>query len=127
MRKVTTKVDVFSFGVIVMEFLTRRRPTGLSEEAGLPITLPQLVQKALANGTAKLVLDPHLASSDSTKQRVVDELFTLSLSCTSQDPEDRPNMDEVLSSLSKISRMEAQNGNTSDGRKKWDQNSSNAV
>lgn len=124
MRKVTTKVDVFSFGIIVMEFLTRRRPTALSEEDGLPITLPQIVQKALAKGIRRFlqVLDPHLASSDSKKQQVVEELFKLALSCTCQDPKDRPDMDEVLSSLSKISRTEAQSGSTSDGRTKWDPN-----
>lgn len=30
-----TKVDIFSFGIIVMEFLTKQRPTGLMEENGL--------------------------------------------------------------------------------------------
>ncbi|KAG5040682.1 hypothetical protein JHK85_013158 [Glycine max] len=62
MRKVTTKADVFSFGIIVMEFLTKRRPTGLSEEDGLPITLREVVEKALANGIKQLanIVDPLL-------------------------------------------------------------------
>ncbi|MCD7455150.1 LRR receptor-like serine/threonine-protein kinase fls2 [Datura stramonium] len=64
MRKVTTKVDVFSFGVIVMEIITKRRPTSLTGADELPMTLHQIVQNALANGINKLVqiVDPNLAT-----------------------------------------------------------------
>lgn len=107
----------------MMEFLTRRHPTGLSEENnGLPITLAQLVQKALAEERLLQVMDPNLASIVFKKQEVVEELFRLALSCTWPDPEDRPDMDEVLSSLSKFSSMAAQNGITTEGSTKWKQN-----
>jgi len=102
---VTTKADVFSFGIIVMEFLTKRRPTGLSEENGLPITLRELVAKALANGIEQLVniVDP-LLTRNVTKDNdeVLAELFKLSLCCTIPDPEQRPNTNEVLSALVKL-------------------------
>ncbi|TKY59624.1 LRR receptor serine/threonine-protein kinase FLS2 [Spatholobus suberectus] len=105
MRKVTTKVDVFCFGIIVMEFLTKRRPTGLSEENGLPITLREVVAKALANGIEQLVniVDPLLTwnVTEDCDEGLV-ELFTLSLCCTLPDPEHRPNMNEVLSTLVKL-------------------------
>ena len=105
MRKVTTKADVFSFGIIVMEFLTKRRPTGLSEEEGLPITLREVVAKALANGIEQFVniVDP-LLTWNVTKEHdeVLAELFKLSLCCTLPDPEHRPNTNEVLSALVKL-------------------------
>lgn len=108
MRKVTTKVDVFSFGVIIMEIITKRRPTSLTGADELPMTLHQIVQNALANGINKLVqiVDPNLASYVSKKQDVVDGLLNLALSCTSPDPEDRPDMEQVLASLSKLSKMD---------------------
>jgi len=98
MRKVTTKVDVFSFGIIVMEFLTKRRPTGLSEST----SLRDVVAKAVANGTEQLVsiVDPELITKDHGE--VLEELFKLSLCCTLSDPEHRPNMNEVLSALVKL-------------------------
>ncbi|GLT50627.1 hypothetical protein SLA2020_241010 [Shorea laevis] len=106
MRKVTTKVDVFSFGTIMMEFLTGRRPTGLAEEKGLPISLRQLVEKALANRINGLlqVLDPKLVPHILTKEQgeLLEELFKLALFCTCPDRELRPNMNEVLSSLLKL-------------------------
>ena len=119
MKKITTKVDVFSFGVIMMEFLTRRRPTGLSLENGQPITLPQLVQNASADGNERLLqlVDPQLTSDISNKQQL-EEIFKLAILCTCQEPEGRPDMDEVLSSLAKISKMAAQNGITEDPRSK---------
>lgn len=106
MRAVTTKVDVFSFGVIVMEFITKRRPTGLTEE-GSPITLRQLVQKALARGIDGLtqVVDPHLAPYVCAEQEIIEGLLSLALSCTNTEPEDRPNMKEALYSLSKLSKL----------------------
>ncbi|KAL4331416.1 hypothetical protein AHAS_Ahas13G0497900 [Arachis hypogaea] len=105
-RKVTPKVDVFGFGIIVMEFLTKRRPTGLSEEDdGLPVSLPEAVEKAVANGMKELIniVDPMLAMDD-TKGHVdaLVGLFKLSLCCTLSNPEDRPNMNEVLSTLMKL-------------------------
>ncbi|XWS19812.1 hypothetical protein CRYUN_Cryun31cG0048500 [Craigia yunnanensis] len=69
-RNVTTKVDDFSFGMVVMEFLTKRRPTGLMEEDGLPVSLRQLVEKVLASGIKGIlqVLDPMLALNVSREQ-----------------------------------------------------------
>ncbi|KAM7500651.1 hypothetical protein LguiA_025065 [Lonicera macranthoides] len=108
MRKATTNVDVFSFGVVVMEFLMGRRPTGLEEENGLPITLPQLVQKSLENGIGSVlqIIDPLLASNVSKNEGVVEDLLKLAFSCTCLVPKDRPDMDQVLSSLSKITKWD---------------------
>jgi LRR receptor-like serine/threonine-protein kinase FLS2 len=102
MKKVTTKVDVFSFGIIVMEFLTRKRPTGLSEEDSSLISLRDVVAKAVANGTEQIIniVDPELITKDNGE--VLEELFKLSLCCTFSDPEHRPNMNEVLSALVKL-------------------------
>lgn len=89
MRKVTTKVDVFSFGIIVMEFLIKQRPTGLMEENGLPMSLHQLVEKALANGIKNIlqVLDPMLASNISKEQEeIAEELLKLALVCSNPNP-----------------------------------------
>ena len=107
MRKVTTKVDVFSFGILVMEFLTKQRPTGLEEEDGCPVSLSQLIEKALSNGTNGIlqVLDPVIARNVSKEEETLVELFKLALSCTNPNPDDRPNMDEVLSSLKKLSNV----------------------
>lgn len=107
MRKVTTKVDVFSFGIILMEFLTKRRPTQLTEEDGVPISLSQVIEKALGNGINGLlqVLDPIIAMNISKEEETMVELFNLALSCTNPNPDDRPNMNEVLSSLEKLRRQ----------------------
>ena len=105
MRELTTKVDVFSFGIIVMEFLTKRRPTGLAAEDGLPLTLRQLVDAALASGSKRLlqIMDPFLASIVTAKEgEVLEKLLKLALSCTCTEPGDRPDMNEVLSSLLKL-------------------------
>lgn len=90
-----------------MEFLTGRRPTGLDEENGLPITLSQLVEKALENGINGILqlIDPLLAPNISKNHGVVEDLLKLAVSCTCPVPEDRPRMEEILSSLSKLSKI----------------------
>lgn len=108
MTKVSTKVDIFSFGTIVMEFLTKRRPTRLTEEDGLPISLRQLVEKALENGMKEglhQILDPTLVQNIAKEhEEVQEELLKLALFCTHPNPEDRPDINEVLSILLKLSK-----------------------
>lgn len=105
--KVTPKADVFSFGVIIMEFLTKKRPTSCLEENRMPITLQQYVEKFLAHAVEGVpqFLDPQLLSTVKTageKEKIV-KLLELALFCTRQLPEDRPDMNEVLSTLLRIS------------------------
>ncbi|KAL8235960.1 hypothetical protein R6Q59_017041 [Mikania micrantha] len=104
MRKVTTKVDVYSFGIIMMEFITRKRPTGLTEDEGIQFTLPQLTDQALSNGINEMIeiIDPNLASDLSTNHGVVQQILQLALCCTRMDPDERPDMNEISTSLTKI-------------------------
>ncbi|KAD3068977.1 hypothetical protein E3N88_36857 [Mikania micrantha] len=83
MRKVTTKVDVFSFEIImIMEFITRKRPTGLTEDEGIQITLPELIEQALDETNELIeILDPDLASNFSTNHGVVYQILQLALCC----------------------------------------------
>lgn len=107
MMKVTTKVDVFSFGIIIMEMMTKRRPTGVAADDGSPLTLSQLVHQALGHGINGLdqIMDPHLTSSMSNNHEELEGLLHLALSCSSPDPENRPDMEQVLASLSKFRNM----------------------
>lgn len=106
MSRVTTKADVFSFGIIMMEFLTKRRPTGTIEENGVPITLQKFVENALNNGTDAVlhVVDQDLIPNEPIQSDVEKLVFCLelALSCTRETPDDRPDINEVLSSLLKI-------------------------
>lgn len=99
MRTLTTKVDIFSFGIIIIEFLTRKRPTGLTEE----VTLRHFMEKAIAEDKALHVIDPDLTSSITrNEEEIVIEIFKLALSCTSPTPENRPEINSVLSYLMKL-------------------------
>lgn len=108
MRTVTTKVDIFSLGVIIMEYLTAKRPTSLAEEDGLPVTLNHIVERAILQDKLLQVIDPALLSSITRDQeKAAKELFKLALICTSSAPEQRPDIKYLLTSLKKLNVQQA--------------------
>ena len=88
-----------------MESLTKQRPTSLTEEDGLPVTLSHIVERAMNEGKLLHVIDPALASSiTKDEEKMVEEILRLALSCSCPAPENRPDITAVLSSLMKLNR-----------------------
>ncbi|CAD6259577.1 unnamed protein product [Miscanthus lutarioriparius] len=107
MRTVSPKADVFSFGVLMMELFTKRRPTGTIEEDGVPLTLQQYVDNAISRGLDGVldVLDPDMKVVTEGDLSTAADVLSLALSCAAFEPADRPDMDSVLSTLLKMSKV----------------------
>ncbi|ONK69839.1 uncharacterized protein A4U43_C05F27270 [Asparagus officinalis] len=107
MRNVTTKVDVFSFGIVMMELFTRIRLTGTIEHDGEHISLQEFVEKSFQGGVDVVlsIVDDAMDIPTATQGGKVAKVLELALSCTRFNAEERPIMKEVLSILLKLSHV----------------------
>ncbi|XP_048131612.1 U-box domain-containing protein 33-like [Rhodamnia argentea] len=78
-RELTTKFDVYSFGIILLELLTRRPTLGIAKE----------VRRAVSAGTLEDILDP-LAGE--WPYMVAKELTDLALRCCEMSRRNRPDL-----------------------------------
>lgn len=97
-------VDVYSYGILLMEICSRRRPVDemFSEE----LTMRKWMQESFPNSVAQVV-DKELLNIDDGRKRVKYEkcltlVIELALECTEDTPQERPSMKNVLSRMKKI-------------------------
>ncbi|KAI8001777.1 putative LRR receptor-like serine/threonine-protein kinase [Camellia lanceoleosa] len=100
---VSTKCDVYSYGIMLMETFTRTKPTDARFDGGL--SLKCWVVDALPNAIVQ-VLDANLLTQDiehnNAKVQCVSSLMQLALNCSADSPEERMIMKDVLVSIKKI-------------------------
>ncbi|KAM0847835.1 hypothetical protein ACQ4PT_054773 [Festuca glaucescens] len=98
----STEGDVYSFGVMLLEMITRKRPTDALFQEGL--TLHDWVRQHHPHDVSAIIAQSWLAVMDAMLSAVqaghiVVELIDLGIACTQYSPMERPTMVEVCHSI----------------------------
>lgn len=102
--------DVYSFGILMMETFTRRKPT--NEMFTGEMSLKQWVAESLP-GAVTEVVDANLLSREdeedaddfAAKKTCISYIMSLALKCSAEIPEERINVKDALADLKKIKKM----------------------
>ena len=97
---VSTKCDVYSFGILVMETFSRRNPA--DDMFGGDFSLKQLVIDALSDSVIRVVDTNLLMPEDEyfgEKLQCVKSIMELALSCCLESPGERINFRDVVVAL----------------------------
>ena len=101
---ISTRGDVYSYGILLMEVFTRKRPT--DEMFTGEMSLKRWVSELLHNGSVLLVVDSNLIGSEdenfSAKEQCVLSIFHLALACSKDSPKERINMKDAAAMIEKI-------------------------
>ena len=95
--------DVYSYGVVLLELVTRKRAVDKSfpDSTDIVSWVRSMLSKSNVDDMVSTIVDPilvdELLNSDIREQIV--EVTELALSCTERDPARRPTMREVVKVL----------------------------
>ncbi|KAM3239298.1 hypothetical protein P3L10_014332 [Capsicum annuum] len=98
---VSTKCDIYSYGIMLLETFTRRKPNEFDRD----LSLKQWVSYSLPEGVMDVVDANLLTSTGNRLQKeldVVASIMKVALDCCAESPARRTNMKDVVGMLQKI-------------------------
>ncbi|KAL3497703.1 hypothetical protein ACH5RR_040435 [Cinchona calisaya] len=100
--QVSTRCDIYSYGIMLMEIFTRTKP---NNEMFSEISLRSWISSSMPNALDQIV-DANLPSQGnqhfSEKLECIKSIMRLAIACTEESPRDRINAIGVLAALKKI-------------------------
>lgn len=95
--KVDEKIDIYSFGVVLLELLTGKRP--LDPEFGESVDIVEWIRlKIRDNKSLEEALDPIAGNCRHVQEEML-LVLRIALLCTAKLPRDRPSMRDVITML----------------------------
>lgn len=94
--KVSESCDVYSFGILLMEIITGRKPIE-KLPGGVKRTITEWAEPLIVKGKFKELVDPKLRGDFDENQ--LKQAINVAVLCVQSEPEKRPNMKEVVNTL----------------------------
>ncbi|KAL9227282.1 hypothetical protein vseg_002990 [Gypsophila vaccaria] len=101
MGRITTKVDVFSFGVILMELITGRRALEESQPEESVHLVTWFKRMYISKDTFQKAIDPTIDLDEETLASL-HTMAELAGHCCSREPSQRPEMGQIVSVISSL-------------------------
>lgn len=100
----SAKADVYSFGVLMMEIATGRRPSWpVKNTVGKEVELSKWAREKVEEGTPLEIVDRRMGIGGEGKEaEEVKAFLGVVLWCTQDSPKVRPAMKEVVEALTKL-------------------------
>ncbi|KAL3651005.1 putative serine/threonine-protein kinase pbl15 [Castilleja foliolosa] len=99
----TTKSDIYSFGVVLLEVLTGRRAVEKKRPKNEQTLVDWAKPYLTSSRRLRCVMDPRLAGQYSVKG--AKEMGLLALQCVSLNPKDRPKMPAIIETLEGLQHL----------------------
>ncbi|CAN1838549.1 Probable LRR receptor-like serine/threonine-protein kinase At3g47570 [Linum perenne] len=103
-NEVSIQGDIYSYGILLLELFTGKRPTDDTFKDGL--SLHNIVKNALSKQRTSEAVDPILLNSSDEARKDLEKLMSsileIGVACSSDIPQERASISEVLSSLTAI-------------------------
>ncbi|KAM1659501.1 hypothetical protein EV2_002665 [Malus domestica] len=98
----TVRADVFSFGILMLEVATGRRPNLTTVHEGNQMGLVEWARKMVEQNRPMEMVDSSISNED-LDEGEVKEYFSIATTCAREISRDRPAMKEVIEMLDQIS------------------------
>ena len=101
----TQKCDVYAFGVLILELFSGEEPLKYMSEEGTGdryrrVSVIDTARAAVKDGDLRNSVDPKL--KDSYPLDVAEKMIRVGLNCVEENPDKRPDMTQVATSVSKL-------------------------
>ncbi|KAJ7977169.1 Leucine-rich repeat receptor-like protein kinase [Quillaja saponaria] len=95
--KVDEKIDIYSFGVVLLELVTGKRP--LDPEFGESVDIAEWIRRKIRNSISlEEALDPNVGNCKHVQEEML-LVLRIAFLCTAKLPKDRPSMRDVITML----------------------------
>ncbi|CAA3029468.1 Serine threonine kinase [Olea europaea subsp. europaea] len=105
-RNLSQASDVYSFGILVLELLTRKSPLHATGDNEV-LDLVKLVNSLNGKERTADVFDVEISRNRNKKQRV--KMLEIAMSCVAKNPSKRPKMDQIVKMMEDIIKSYARN------------------